>query len=182
MNTTTMERPPLIKIVGTVEEILSAPARNKPGRIKLTDGKSLSAFADKLQMVEYGRTYDFGCERNEVNGVIYHNVKAVRETTAEAQLRQTRAQAQNGAQNAAPRQSAPIEPPQHEHRPNNGGNGNNYFRPTSPKDAKRMFICSQLNAIITSRQIDLDANSIAATIEMLTDAYDRTIGLDDRTD
>ena len=179
MNTVTTERPPLTKIVGTVADITAAEARNKPGKIELEDGKILRAFADKLQMVQVGGTYDFGCERNEVGGVTYNNVKAIRASSA-PQHQHPRAQAQHARQDV--QRSEPPEPErQPQRQPNNGGNGNggNYYRPTAPKDARRMFICSQMNALITSHQVQPNAQAIADAIAMLSEAYDATLGQED---
>jgi len=172
--TTTIERAPLTKIVGTVEDITSAPDRSKPGKILLTSGKVLRAFADKLQMVERGGTYDFGCELNDVGGVVYNNVKAVRAAVPDAQPRQQqRAQAQ--VQREPTRQSAPIDPPQHEPRPNNGGN-NGYYRPTSPADKKSMFRCACVTAFIRAGQLRADRNEIAAFIAEIDAGYDMGVG------
>jgi hypothetical protein len=54
-------------------------------------------------------------------------------------------------------------------------NGSTY-RATDPVDARRMFVCSLMNALITSRQVKPDAQSIAETITMLCKAYDATLG------
>lgn len=170
MNTAVLERPPLTQIIGTVVKIIDPPAANKPGKIHLDDGKILSAFAEKISYVQPGGTYDFGCK---INGV-YKNVHTVRPAAA------PRAQAQTARQPV--RQSAPVEPPHQEpQRPTQNGNGNNqYFRPTSPKDARRMFICSQMNALITSHQVQPNAQAIADMIQMLADAYDATLGAEDQ--
>ena len=181
MNTMTMERPPLVSIVGTVVNISPAPAGNRSGKIKLDDGRILSAFADKLQMIEIGGTYDFGCVVTQKAGVNYHDVKAIRPAQSQQYSAPPRSQPSRVAPGETQR-SAPVnqhvDPPR---QPSNG-NGNNgaYYRPTSPKDARRMFICSQMNALIQSHQIaPLNAQSIADAIAMLAEAYDATLGQED---
>lgn len=184
MNTTTLERTPLTSIVGTVlEKGAAAPGRS--AKIKLTSGLILSAFPDKMAQIVEGGTYDFGCEVVEKSGVIYNNVKAIK--PALAPQSSTPPRSQPARQAPAPQRSALVNqhvtPPQNgTPAPQNGnGNGGSYYRPTSPKDARRMFICSQMNALIQSHQIatPINAQSIADTIAMLEEAYDATLGQED---
>lgn len=186
MNTAVLERPPLVTISGTVLEIVPAPASNRSGKIKLDDGKILSAFPDKLSAIVEGGSYDFGCTETNKSGVIYRDVKTVRTAAAPASGyagQHTRHAAPAQPRPAAVRQSAPVEPahrePPRQERPQSNGNGN-YYRPTSPQDARRMFLCSQLNAMITSHQVTMTSQGIAEAIAMLAEAYDATIGAEDQ--
>jgi len=183
MNTTTMERPPLVQVIGTVIGITPAPAANRSGKIKLDDGKILSAFPDKLQHVYEGHTYDFGCVETNKAGVIYRDVKAVRPAAQQPQRQAPVAppRAQASQVRPAPAQrSEPIEPPRHEpQRQPQNGNGGGYYKSTDPRDAKRMWMCSQLNALITSRQVVISTDGITEANRMLSEAYDVTIGQED---
>jgi hypothetical protein len=172
MNTATMERPPLVKIVGTVANIVLAEATNKPGKIELTSGKVLRAFADKLQQVKKGDTYDFGCEPNEFRGVLNHTVRAVR--AAQATPEPQRAMPAQ-AQREPTRQSAPIEPPR---QPPTQPNGNGHYRPTHPRDAERMFVCSTLNAYIQTGRVECVEDELIARVNTLRNVWQATFGGD----
>jgi hypothetical protein len=177
MNTMTAERPPLTQIIGTVVFKSPAPAPNRSGKLKLEDGKILSAFPDKLVLVEVGGTYDFGCVVTEKQGVNYHDVKVVRPAPqapqpshrAQPELAQSRPQPQQ-QQRSAPMDQASTQ--QRKPPPD-------YNRQTHPVDSRRMFICSQLNAMIQSRQLVLDTVPIIEAIDMLIRAYDQTLGQED---
>jgi hypothetical protein len=185
MNTTVMERPPLVSIVGTVLNITPALAANRSGKIKLDDGKILSAFPDKLQIIEVGRSYDFGCVVTQKAGVNYHDVKAIRAAPQPQAFRAppSHAPAVRATDNypshqaarrdaaAQPQRTAPVqhEAPQH--------TANDYNRQTHPADARRMFVCAQISALIKSHQLQvvpLNPVAITETIDLLAKAYDQS--------
>ena len=141
--------PPLVKIVGTIAEIIPAPASNRSGRIVLTDGKRLGAFPDKLKNVKEGGTYDFGCTKSIRDGVMYLDVKAVRET--------------------APPADSVV--PEVARNPTNGKKMD-YYRPTSPEDKKSMFRCACVTAFIRAGQLRAERNEIAAAIAEIDAGYD----------
>jgi hypothetical protein len=176
MNTMTAERPPLTQIIGTVVFKSPAPAGNKPGKIKLEDGKFLYAFADKLQMIEIGGTYDFGCA---INGV-YNNVKVVRPLAPQQQAFQQsphRPQQQRSAPvpNQPPRLSDIVHMNELENAPRKIIE---YNRPTHPRDAERMFTCSILNAFIQTGRIDNDVAALTDAVRKLRQVWQETFGLD----
>jgi hypothetical protein len=179
MNTQTMERAPLTQIIGTVIFKAQAPAPNRSGKIKLEDGKILSAFPDKWSMVEVGGTYDFGCVVTEKGGVNYADVKVVRPATnykdavrqafvAETRTQSIRPQPQP-QQRSAPvqQQNAPPAPIE-------------YNRATHPRDAERMFTCSILNAFIQTGRIDNDVAALTDAVNKLRDVWRNTFGLDEQ--
>lgn len=201
--TTQADRPPLVKIVGTVADITLASAHNKPGKIELESGKILYAFPDKLQMIKKGETYDFGCETTEFRGVLNHTVRAARAAggsdklgpapsnfvTTEEVLAQRRPQPQRAIDAQAvllnSGQSARQEPrgdftefrePAQTKAPLQS---QNYYKPTNPRDAKRMALCSWINAFIQTGRVERSKEAVVETILMLSDAYDETIGQDD---
>lgn len=152
----------------TVAQIMPAPGPGKSARIKDTDGMMFGIYPDKMNGVEIGGAYEIEFTAKVSNGVTYRDIKAIRGTQrpgpAPEQFTAGRPQ-----QAAKPAASQP-----------NGQQNGNYFRPTAPKDARRMFICSQINALITSHQVRADVQSIANAIAMLCDAYDATLGQEDQ--
>ena len=162
----------LTKIVGTVHHITPAPAANRSGRIKLDSGQILSAYPEKLKNLSEGDTCEFGCTETHKGGVIYYDVKTVLPATPpnivltpEGQRHQRQASTVTNGHSVGTRK-APM-------------NGEQYYKPTSPRDSKRMFVCSQMNALIASRQVVLTTEGIAEAIKMISEAYDQTIGLED---
>lgn len=174
MNTMTMERPPLVSIVGTVINISPAPAGNRSGKIKLDDGRILSAFADKLQMIEIGGTYDFGCVVTQKAGVNYHDVKAIR-PAAQQYSAPPRSQPARQAPGETQR-SAPVN--QHVDPPRQPSNGNNYYRPTAPRDAERMFVCANLGHFIDRGAVSLEAGQMVDAVNILREVWQSTFGGD----
>jgi hypothetical protein len=190
--TTNTERPPLVKIVGTVADIILASAPNKPGKIELESGKMLHAFPDKLQMVRKGEAYDFGCEPTEFRGVLNHTVRAVRAasgsnplgstpstfvTTEEVlpQRRPARAEGQSFTEphrNGATLTTAAAQKPQAQQQ-------NGYYRPTAPKDSERMWTCAILGHYVDRGDVPLDKETVKAAINLLREAYQETYGQDD---
>ena len=172
MNTATMERPPLTWITGTVHHIAAAPASNRSGKIKLDSGQILSAFPDKLVLVEEGGTYGFGCTVTPKGGVNYHDVKAVKPIEAAPERkpeRPARSLSAAGAAAAEPQRQVPQQ----------NGNGNGYYRPTAPRDAERMFVCSVLNAFIQTGRIADDVATLTTAVKNLRLVWADTFGADD---
>lgn len=161
----------LTQIIGTVHQITPAPAANRSGRIKLDSGQILSAYPEKLKLAVEGGTYEFGCSETHKGGVVYYDVKIVRpvEAVDASQFRAPVARPQRGP--TAPQQSpAPVVKP----APSNG-NGNGYYRPTSPEDKKSMFRCACVTAAIKSRQVALTRDTLAELIAEIDAAYDMAV-------
>jgi hypothetical protein len=188
----------LIHVTGKVVMIQPAPAPNRSGKIKLNTGKVVSAFAEKLALVREGEIYDFGCLTNEKDNVLYYNVKTVRNAAPAAERQNVAPAPQRQAQAAtAPRQpirqSAPIEQPRRngsvsdlapqpdQPRPQvreqqwPGPGGSSYYRPTHPRDAKRMFITATLGHFIETGRVECNAQSIANAIAEISGGYDAAI-------
>jgi hypothetical protein len=184
-NATQTERAPLVKIVGTVADIILAPAPNKPGKIELESGKMLHAFADKLQMVRKGEAYDFGCEPTEFRGVLNHTVRAVRAAggsdkpgpapanyvTTEEVLAQRRPQPDpiNYTQRPGTRtEGMEFHEPRTAAQPKPQTNNGNGYKGWTPEDRKSAFRCALMTAAVTARVVNpFDRNDIArATIEI----------------
>ncbi len=183
MNTTVMERSSLVTITGTVLQITAASGPRNPGKIKLTDGKILKAFPDKLQLVQDGGSYTFQCAPEEYKGVITPKVLAIqavpREMVPQHYGHNTDnypgRQAQAVRPSPQPQRTAPV---QHHHEPA-PQNGNGNYRPTHPRDAERMFCCSILNAFIQTGRINNDVAALTDAVTKLRQVWQETFGLDD---
>jgi hypothetical protein len=55
-------------------------------------------------------------------------------------------------------------------------NGNGHYRPTDPTDAKRIFVCANLTAMIRAGKVDNTKESVWATTQLLCQVYDHTFG------
>jgi|HubBroStandDraft_2_1064218.scaffolds.fasta_scaffold00132_34 hypothetical protein len=201
------ERPPLVKIVGTVADIILASAPNKPGKIELESGKMLHAFADKLQMVKRGEAYDFGCEPTEFRGVLNHTVRVVRAaggsdklgaapsnyvTTAEV-LAQRRPQPQraidaqtvllNSGQPARqePRGDfAEFREPVRAAKPQAPQQQNGFYRPTHPVDAVRMWVCAHLTKDIEMGRVGTTEDELVERAIVHRNVWERVFPADDQ--
>jgi hypothetical protein len=154
----------------TIQRIFPAKAANKSATIRDMDGQMFSIWPTNLGIYREGETYDIEFTSNEKNGVVYRDIKrgtlAARPSPAGPNI-VTGAQVREFASPPPKPQGKPMD-------------GSNFYKPTSPKDARRMFICSQMNALIQSRQIvPLNSQTIADHIAMLAEAYDATIGQED---
>ena len=199
MNTQTLERPTIRTATITVQFVNEPKGRARSGSIKDIDGIYFWVKPDMLAEFQPGEQHDIEYTETVSEGFTNRTIKAHRlvlqeQRPASAPQRQAplstdptnypsrnappRAQAQTRSDPV--QRSAPVDPPPPQRQPQNG-NGNGYYRPTSPKDARRMFICSQMNALITSHQVRPNTDDIAAAIAMLSDAYDMTLGQEDQS-
>ncbi len=55
-------------------------------------------------------------------------------------------------------------------------NGSGSYRPTCPTDAKRMFVCAQLSALIRSGEVKNDKRQLWETTQMLCSLWDHSFG------
>lgn len=176
----TIDRPPLERAVITIDRIIDPKGPGKPAAIKTTNGMSFGIWPDKTAGVRVGEVYEIEFDTNGA----YRNIKTIRASgrPGPAPSQFTTGAQDYGQQQNAPRQvqTAAAEPQRQAPQQNGNGNGGNYYRPTSPKDSRRMFICSQMNALITSHQVQVTAQGIADAIMMLSDAYDATLGREDQ--
>ena len=153
----------------TVQKILPAKGPGKPAWLKDTDGISFGIWPDKLGPVREGETYDVEFISNVREGVTYRNIQQIRVATkpGPAPSQFTASHQPRSLSSAAVQGDA---------KPN--GNGNGYYRPTSPRDAERMFVCSTLNAFISTGRVDCNQQMIAEYINELRAAWGATFGQD----
>ena len=166
MNTQTAERT-LERGTITVQRIFPAKAQGKSAYIKDVDGMMFGIWPDKLGLIREGDSYEIEFSSKVNNGTTYRDIKNVR-----AIARPQPAPEQFTSQTApAPKVGSPK---------GNDAGGGQYFRPTSPKDAERMWACSILNAFIQTGRIDCERGHLTAAINELRAAYAATFGQDDQ--
>lgn len=173
----TAERPPLERAVILAQRFFPAKTQGKPATIKDADGISYGIWPDKAGIVQEGGRYEISFAKNVTGGVTYRNIQNIRaaEGPGPAPEQFTGGQQQNAARQPA------SPPPAHQAQPQGSGNGGgNYYRPTSPRDSERMFVCSTLNAYIQTGRVDPHRDHIAAIIIELRAAYAKTFGHEDQ--
>ncbi len=125
------------------------PAEGKDrGGVVGADGRKFGCFREKLGLFAVGNTYEI-----EVTDGQYQNVKSARLVAADAPSRQ---------------QAAPA--------PQANGSGNGYYRPTSPEDSERMFVCATLGALIRAGEVKNDKGQLFHTTQMLRLIWQHTFG------
>jgi hypothetical protein len=131
----------------TVKYVNSPKAGKQRGSIKGTDDQILGVFADKMHLFEPGTTYEIEYTETVSSGVTYRNVKSATAVAAPA-----------AAANAPP------------------SNGFNTYRETSQADAKRMFVCANLSALIRAGEVKNDKASLWNATQLLCSLWDHTFG------
>jgi hypothetical protein len=131
----------------TVKYVNPPKAGKQRGSIKGTDEQILGVFADKLHLFEPGTTYEIEYTETTSSGVTYRNVKSATAVAAPA---------------TAPSTGAPA--------------AHNTYRETSANDAKRMFVCANLSALIRAGEVKNDKASLWNATQLLCSLWDHTFG------
>ena len=131
----------------TVKYVNPPKAGKQRGSIKGTDDQILGVFADKMHLFEPGSTYEIEYTETLSSGVIYRNVKSA--TTV-----------------AAPAITTGAAP----------SSGFNTYRETSANDAKRMFVCANLSALIRAGEVKNDKAALWNATQLLCSLWDHTFG------
>jgi hypothetical protein len=173
MNTATIERQSQTEHATIVVQYVN---EKKPGQrnasIKDADGAYYWVKPEELHRYQPGVAYEIAFVTTQSNGYTNRTIKNAQLVQQQQPEPRRQAMTVAGGSSIGTRKGTMNEQP--------NGNGN-YYKATSPTDARRMFLCSQLNALITSRQVTLSADGIADAIRMLSAAYDATIGEEDRS-
>jgi hypothetical protein len=125
--------------------------------------------------VQPGQPIHVSYDEKHVNGKTYRDIR---------ELSPAGGMAPQPQQQYAPPPSAPQAPAaQQPYRPapapaQTNGNGNGYYRPTSPVDAERMFVCGAVNAAIQGGQLPIDAPAVEAAVNAMRQAWAATFGAD----
>jgi hypothetical protein len=123
----------------TVKYVNPPKAGKQRGSIKGTDDQILGVFADKMHLFEPGSTYEIEYTETVSSGVTYRNVKSATAI-------------------AAPTTSSAPSPTAH-----------NTYRETSANDAKRMFVCANLSALIRAGEVKNDKAHDSRRISQASD-------------
>jgi hypothetical protein len=135
-------------------KLINPPGSTGRGSIVGTDDQRLGVFPEKVALFEVGKTYEVEYTETDRNGKTLRNVKSAKQVASPA------------AQQAAA--SAPAA--------NGNGYGNGNYRPTDPADAKRIFVCANLTAMIRAGKVENTKESLWATTQILCQVYDHTFG------
>jgi len=135
-------------------KLINPPTDGKPrGSIVGMDDQRLGVFAEKIGLFECGKTYEIEFVETSANGRTLRNVKSAT----------LKASASPQGQQAA---TAPAS----------NGNGGGYYRPTSPEDSERMFVCATLTALIKAGEVKNDKAQLFHTTNMLRALWQHTFG------
>ena len=146
------------------------PAEGKQyGSIKGANNEWWPVKNDRIREFEPGNQYELAYTESDKG---FKNIIGVKKIVAEP-ARSARSegasfvepQRSNGA--TAPAQAKPQAQQYYQHRP------------TAPRDAERMFVCSLLNAFIETGRCECDANELKARVEVLRKVWQETFGQDD---
>jgi hypothetical protein len=176
MNTQALERAITKTATVTVQYVNLPKQGRKSGSIKDVDGQFFGVWPTMLAQFQEGETYEIEYTEKTVNGVVYRDVKAVHPAVDAEQFRAPAPQPSRPQ--PQPKRSAPMQQP----APQNGngnGNGNGWYRPTHPRDAERMFVCSTLNAYIQTGRINDDVDALLRAVNTLRQVWQETFGADD---
>lgn len=156
MNTKVTERATI-----TIQRITPPTGNRRSATIKDIDGLMFGVWPDKLGIFREGETYEIEYTVND---------KGFRDIVTGKMVQQAVQQRQ------APQQQHHASPST---QPQGAGNTGQYYRPTSPKDARRMFLCATLGDFVQTGRVDLHRESIAIAITEILAAYDVTVGQED---
>lgn len=192
MNTAVMNGTSSVQTeVVTVKYVNPPKAKNRSGSIKDTQDRYFGAWPDKLKMFEEGATYEIAFNES-ANG--FRNIMAAKRLVGEAEpppnelpLRGTFTQVdmqppqRNGATLMArttPR-PAPQAAPRSQPASPAPASSQQYYRPTAPRDAERMFVCATLGHFIDTGRLECSVEELTERVNILRDVWQNTFGADE---
>ena len=175
MNTTTLERGTI-----TVARIIPAKDRGKSATIKDVDGLMFGIWPDKLGLVNEGGSYEIDFSETVKNGTTYRDIKAIRQVQGAQRAQAAQRQSDPFVTSDEVRQARSLGAAATPQEPAKANGNGQYYRPTAPRDAERMFVCSTLNAFISTGRVECDANELAQRVNILREVWQATFGQDDR--
>lgn len=154
----------------TVEKIYPAD-QGRSARLKSSDGVFYGFWPNRLSFIA-GEAYEVTFTITNRNNVAYRDI-----TAAQMINKPAPAPPQFTGQHQPPARSLSSAATQ----PSDSSVSRNgqYYRPTSPRDARRMFLCSTLNAFIQTGRVDAHRDHLKQVIVEILAAYDATVGLED---
>ncbi|XUM21015.1 hypothetical protein ACRAVF_27005 [Bradyrhizobium oligotrophicum S58] len=160
----------------TVERIIPAPGPQRSATIKDSEGLSYGIWPNRLAQVQPGLIYDITFSSTIKNGVVFRDIKDIRFRSGPAPAQtQTHTQTHTSAQTARP--AAPAAAPG---AGQGGSTPGGYYRPTSPRDAERMFVCSMMNALIETGKVETNVHAMIGSVNALRQVWQATFGADDQ--
>jgi hypothetical protein len=178
-----------------VQYVNEPKGRAISGSIKDTDGIYYGVPKNMLGMFRPGENYVIEFAETNKDGVTYRNVKATK--PVQQQARPATPVPQNNTipgdydviRSDLPRNGSMLLPsngpitappaPRIAPQPQAQPQSNGHYRPTHPRDAKRMFLTATLGHFIETGRVDCNAQAIADAIVEIAAAYDHTIGRED---
>jgi hypothetical protein len=149
------------------------------GFIKGADNSTFPVKADRIKEFQADNTYEVAYTEapNGFKNIIgvkrvapqAEQVNYTQRPTGRTEGVEIREPQRNGATltTAAPAQTKPQAQQYYQHRP------------TAPRDAERMFVCSLLNAFIETGRCECEGNELKARVEVLRKVWQETFGQDD---
>ena len=171
----------------TVGRILDPKPGQRQRKIKDLDGRMFDVWPEHQALFAEGRTYEIGFTEKRGDKATFRDIKAARELQQRSDAADNYPSRQAARRDAPPeaarapmRQSGPPDASQHEppRAPQNDKN-NGFYRPTHPRDARRMFITATLGHFIETGRLDCTAQAIADAIVEIATAYDHVLAKDD---
>jgi hypothetical protein len=159
--------------------------KGKSGTIKDVDGQFWSVWPTMLNQFEPGETYEVDYEQKGV----YRNVKSARPVAPAAPplpvaARQPQYEGRvigtSDCTKPAPVQiakpaSVVVVPKETPHQPQQ-----QWYRPTHPRDARRMFLTATLGHFIETGRVECNGQAIANAIDEILAAYDARLAREDQ--
>ena len=158
----------------TIEvSFVKPPAEGKQyGSVKTTNNEWWPVKQDRIREFEAGNAYELAYTESDKG---FKNIVGVKKIVAEP-ARPVRSE---GASFTEPhRNGATLTTAAAQTKPQ-AQQQNDYYRPTAPRDAERMFVCSLLNAFIETGRCECEANELKARVEVLRKVWQETFGTDD---
>jgi hypothetical protein len=167
----------LHRAVVTVAYVNDPKPGKKNGSIKDDQGQYWSVWPNMLRQFEPGETYELDYEQNGA----FRNIKAHRHI--QPQLHSQSAPQQNGSRNGSVTtitaraietvRAEPITVEQPKAQPQQ--NGAQWYRPTHPRDARRMFWTATLGHFIETGRVECTAQTLADASAEILAAYDAVL-------
>ena len=169
MNNAQHAEKPTGQAVITVAHIFPAD-QGRSARLKSADGVFYGFWPNRLSFV-VGEAYQVEFTITNRNNVAYRDITAASMVNkpAPAPAQFTGQQSQPPARSLS---SAATQPGEKK------ADSSAYYRPTSPRDSERMFVCSTLNAFIQTGRVDCERQMLVHQINELRAAWQMTFGSD----
>jgi hypothetical protein len=147
--------------------IASIETKPKLSIVNTTNGRKLRCWTNKIGSfgLEAGGTYNVETEELPFGDTPLTGITSAKRVTMPA----------GSSQSQEPSVS---DSPRHNSGASTSSAGQGYYRPTSPEDSERMFVCSLMNAFIQAGKIEPEQGRVIKAVNVLREAYHATFGSD----